>query len=586
MSRIVDFINPFMARLFGSKQDEAPVEETEQAPAAEVEQAPPPPPPKHELSFPAGHPVMELWTARCQQHGFLPQPAACLEGKSGGYEAASEHDAQKELSRLQMMINAAAGRRLKQIQPIVKAAGETNEEAAGGEEGSLSPPDLDAQASVFLSSDYLAAWLFIFPPSGEGQEIDGVMLEDALKAQNVVSGVDEKLLASLPEDEERYFQLYPIARGQPPVHGTDGRVVDLYPRVIERRVAIDEFSIADYTSLGLVHNVDENDVICKIIPPEDGVPGHTVQGQEIPARNGRPAQVPKGRNTALNEDGSELIATITGYVEFTGRHFQVKPLLDIPGNVDYSTGSINFLGDVCIHGDICSGFTVRALGSITVAGVVEACTVEAGADLIVAGGIQGDNQAIIRAQRNIYAKFIENACVYVKESLNADCLINCDVYCDGKVNVSSGRMTVIGGKIRAAQEVNAGIIGSRTECRTDIILGGQPCGSFDYDILEREIMELTQEMERTERQPESPNKLKRMGKIRMQLVVNRKKLEQISKEKDVLTEEQQQDPGVRRMVGNTVYPGTVLTIGSVVYPFTHKLHPCTATLTNGEITLI
>ena len=57
------------------------------------------------------------------------------------------------------------------------------------------------------------------------------------------------------------------------------------------------------------------------------------------------------------------------------------PALDIPANVDFSTGDINFLGDVCIHGDICSGFTVRAIGNITVGGVVEACTVEARAAL-------------------------------------------------------------------------------------------------------------------------------------------------------------------------------------------------------------
>ena len=61
-----------------------------------------------------------------------------------------------------------------------------------------------------------------------------------------------------------------------------------------------------------------------------------------------------------------LLASSSGHVEFSGRAFQVKPLLDIPANVDFSTGDINFLGDVCIHGDICSGFTVRAIGNITV----------------------------------------------------------------------------------------------------------------------------------------------------------------------------------------------------------------------------
>ena len=66
-------------------------------------------------------------------------------------------------------------------------------------------------------------------------------------------------------------------------------------------------------------------------------------------------------------------------------------MLDIPGNVDFSTGSINFLGDINIKGDVLSGFTVRAMGNIHVDGVIEAgSAVEAGGDLVVVKGILGD----------------------------------------------------------------------------------------------------------------------------------------------------------------------------------------------------
>ncbi len=226
------------------------------------------------------------------------------------------------------------------------------------------------------------------------------------------------------------------------------------------------------------------------------------------------------------------MSTITGHVEFSGRTFQVKPVLDIPGNVDFSVGNINFLGDVCIHGDICSGFTVRAMGNITVQGVVEACTVEAGRDLVVARGVQGDNQAVIRAQRSVFAKYLENSCVYAKMDLESECIINCDVYCGGGVTVRSGHSKIIGGKIHAAHEVKAGVVGSRVGNRTDIVLGGQPCEEFDFDLLTKEVQELERTLERIDRQPDSPSKISRMAKLRMQLTLNKGKLEEIRKDRE------------------------------------------------------
>ena len=172
----------------------------------------------------------------------------------------------------------------------------------------------------------------------------------------------------------------------------------------------------------------------------------------------------------------------------------------------------------------------------------------------------------------------------MKDSLHADCLINCDVYCDGDVEVRSGRMTIIGGALRAAHEVSAGTIGSQAECRTEITLGGQPCGEFEHHILLQEIEEMEREMEKTERQPDSPQKLSRMSKLRMQLIVNRKKLEQLEKEREQLAGEPAEPDG-RRMACTTVYPGTVLTIDGVVHRFESRLSPCSASLAEGEIRL-
>lgn len=568
----MEFKYSFLSRLFGTKaEDPEELEEEEHLEPPSADVPPPEKPERHRLDLPQGHSILKLRSIYSEQSGWQPLPDLTLEGP--GEPPLPEAEAQAELLRLKMLVNASANKRFDLLRAQRK------------EEGESSLPDLNAQVTVFLSKDSLTAWLLIYPPVGDGREVEASDLDRALAEQEVCWGADGELMNAVPQDPERYFRLIRVARGTAAVNGTDGRVVDLFPREEERKLTIDENNRVDYTDLHFIHNVEKDGVICRIIPPTDGIPGKTVQGKEIPAKNGKPATVPKGRNTALSEDGRALVATITGHVEFSGRSFQVKPVLEIPGNVDFSVGNINFLGDVCIHGDICSGFSVRAMGTITVDGVVEACTVEAGRDLVVARGVQGDNQAVIRAQRNIFAKYLENSCIYTKMDLETECIINCEVYCGGAVTVRTGHQSIIGGKVHAAHEVSAGVIGSRVGNRTDIVLGGQPCEEFDYDLLTKEIQELEETMERTERQPDSPSKISHMGKLRMQLTISRGKLEQINKEK-LQQSEEPQDPGIRRMTCNTVFPGAVLTIDSVTHHFNDRLSPCAATLKGDEIQLI
>ena len=440
---------------------------------------------------------------------------------------------------------------------------------------------------AFVTNDRLTAWVFAYPPVGGGKELDRGMLAKALGEKQVTYGIDNALLDALPGRPDRYFRLYIAARGKAAGHGKDGRIIDMFSRRPEQKLVVDEFNRVDYASVSFIQNAEEGDTICRIIAPTKGEEGKTVLGQDLPARDGKPAAVPKGRNTALNEQGDALVATKTGHVEFNGRTFQVKPVMDIDGNVDYSTGHINFLGDVHVHvhGDICTGFTVRAMGNITVDGVVEAAEVEAGGDLIMIKGAQGDNRAVLRASHSIFAKYLENCCVYAMEGLHADCIINCDVYCDGLVEVRSGRGTIIGGSIRAAHEVSAEVIGSRSECHTDVVLGGLPCQEFDHEVLMREIADLTEELEKTELQPESPAKFTRMSKLRMQLSLNKSKLEQFDRDLEELRENQD-NPGVRRLTCSVAYPGASVSIGPAFYRFQKETRPVVATLLDEDICIV
>lgn len=591
------FSDSILARLFGFKPEDGEEGEqksselkegTEESVQEQVQEVPVAA--ANELVLPMEHALSLLYDLREEQAGGLPAPRLRLDG----CEDLPQEELERELNRLDKQLTAVADVRIKKAVPKKEEQQPVEpkelEENVGEDEGILSEEpeipqiELDAQPFVFVSSDRLTAWLMVFPPVGTGKEIDRAALEQSLKEKGVTFGVDEGLLNRLPESRERYFCLFTVARGRAVVQGKDGYIVDYFKRSMERQIEVDEHDRVDYASLNLVQSAKEGAVICEAVPPTKAVSGRTVLNQEISGKDGKAATLPKGKNTEISQDGSKLLASQSGRVEFSGRAFQVKSTMNVEKNVDYSTGNINFVGDVHIRGDVLSGFKVKSMGNITVDGVVEAGIVEAGGDLVIAKGIVGDQDAIIRASRNVYTKYLEHGIVHVRGNLVTDCILHSDVYCDGEVQVTSGRGAIIGGRIRSARGIKANNVGSKSESNTTIILGGQPCADFERTLLLQSIEDMEEEMVKLERQPDSPAKAQRMGKIRLDLSVNRMKLSQFDKEKEKIDEKLEEQGGCRMKCG-ILYPGVSLTIGNETLQVTQETSSCNARLVDGEIRL-
>ena len=530
------------------------------------------------LELSADHPIRQLYTMRRKDVGYLPAIRICLDNDG----SLPEDLVQREKERLKTLLTSVGTARLKQIRGKNKPKKDPKKKDAAEDDGPLS---LDAMPCFFISNNKLYAWVIVLPPVNGGAELSQDMLYKAMADQRIMYGVDLRLADHLASDEAKYFNLYLIAKGKPAFDGTNGNIVDAFPRVLPRVLEVDEFDRVDYTALNLIRNVKEGEEICRLIKPTEGEPGCTVLGQEIPARSGKSVPLPKGRNTEISEDGTLLLASISGDVEFTGHSFQVKPVLDIPGNVDFSTGSINFLGDVNIRGDVLSGFTVRAMGTIQVAGVVEAgSTVEAGGDLIVVKGILGDGSTVIRSHRSLFSKYIENSTIYVRENLQTDCIINSYIYSDGEVLVRSGRGTIIGGRIWAAKKISASAVGARSECRTAVALGGLPCTNFERELVQRELKVLEMELEKLECQLDSTSKSSLLDKTRSKLTVAELKLKQLESElADLKIEADEKNKG--RLECGIAYPGTEISFGDETFRVRQESRQCVATLLHGEIVL-
>ncbi len=538
------------------------------------------------LELSPDHPLNRLYNRRRQEvNRYLPSPRLCLDEDG----VLPMELVEKEKKRLKTVLTSVCKARLKEVNNRNKqktdSKGKDGEKEGKKKEAAELPP-LDALPYFFLSADKLYAWVIVFPPVGPGEEITREMLYEALVDKEIDYGVDTQMMDHVCRDERRYFNLFLIARGKPAFDGKNGNIVDNFPRVIERVLEVDEFGQVDYTALNQIRNVKQGQEICHLIRPTEGEPGRTVLDQEIPAKSGKSVPLPAGRNTEISEDGISLLASISGHVEFTGRSFHVKPVMDIPGNVDFSTGSITFFGDVNVHGDVLSGFTVQAMGNIHVDGVVEAgSTVEAGGDLVVVKGILGDGTTTIRAHRCVFSKYIENATIHVQENLQTDCIMNSKVYCDGEVQVRSGRGSIIGGRVWAAKKISATAVGAQSECKTSVILGGLPCTSFERESVQRELKELEMELEKLECQLDSPVKSSLLGKLRIKMSAADMKMRQL--EEDLMNIKMDlEEKGGGRLECGIAYAGTEISFGSETLRLRRAERQCVAKMVCGEILLM
>lgn len=440
----------------------------------------------------------------------------------------------------------------------------------------------DEQVYLYLSCDKMGAWLMLFPPRGTGHALTVPQLQHALIQRGIIFGIDQSTLRQLPEKSDRFFQLFPIACGTLPIKGEDGQIIDYFPRTAPKQAQVAELGEADYITLNLVQNIKQGDIICEQILPTPGIAGSTVTGEVLPAQNGVPVPLPQGRNTIISEDGRYLLASRSGHMEFTGLSFQVKPVLEIMENVDHTTGNINYLGDVHIHGDVCRGFTVRAMGNIQIDGVVEASTIEAGENVVVSSGVLGQDQAVIRAQKSVFAKYLEHSNVYARKSIQADCIIDCNIFSNGTVTVCTGRGAIIGGTIRSANEVSATTVGSKAEKRTVIVLGGLPCENFEHAQILVETEALIHEISKLESQPSTPQQQSKLSKVRLDCSVAKMKLQKLNKE---LSSNLPPDPhnDHRRLICHAAYPGTVITIDHVSFRINQLETNCTIGLENGLV---
>ncbi len=358
-------------------------------------------------------------------------------------------------------------------------------------------PEYDGKMALEITEDEMKVYLTLYPPRKYGRIVEPDDVLSELQKRGVVFGIKEDVIKEAIE-KDKYNQPILIAEGIPAKDGEDAKVD--YKFRIEKEVQFeeDESGRIDFKSLDLVENVVVGQVLAVKVPATKGQIGKTVTGKEIPAKDGKDINlaVYSGKGTRLTEDGMQIVAEINGQVVYTKGKVSVEPVYEVKGDVNLETGNIVFLGTVVVWGNVEDGFSVKAAGNIEVKGNVGKAQLEAEGDIIIKQGLLGKDEAEVIAGNDIIAKFIERAkrVEAGRDVIVAEGIMHSYVDAGKRVICNGRRAIIVGGRIRAGEEVNAKVLGSPSYTPTEIEVGIDPKARQQLMDLLEEQRQLKEEL--------------------------------------------------------------------------------------------
>jgi len=287
----------------------------------------------------------------------------------------------------------------------------------------------------------------------------------------------KKLLESPAKEGEPRVGV--VASAIPPVKAIDGRVEWLLPKdqteETEGQEDGEQEGTAEpqsYYDRSAYTTINANDVIARIIEPVPGQDGRDVCGRTLACKEGRPANL-KWDETILRNSKGELIATQDGVLVRTENRITIQKKIEVDGYVDFSTGNIEFTGDLVVAKGIRDRFEVNVDGDVTVHGLIEAATVRCRGDLDAAGGMAGREQGHLHVGGNVTGKYLDNIEGHIEGDLaiNRE-VINAELTIEGNIVMPNG--SIIGGQITPVGKVHVGTLGSEATVTGKLVLGSVP----------------------------------------------------------------------------------------------------------------
>ncbi|WZL74871.1 FapA family protein [Clostridiaceae bacterium 35-E11] len=451
---------------------------------------------------------------------------------------------------------------------------------------------IDAQIEIELAKDEMEAYMWIIPPKG-GKMISQEEILETLKRKNIVFGIDYGVIEEMCNNKQ-FDEKKIIAVGKQTIDGQDGRIQYLFDTDVKIRPELLKDGKVDFKELNIIQTVKKGDCLAEVFLPTNGIDGITVTGKLLKAKSGKIVSFKKGKNVIESNDGLKLIAEVDGQPKLIDNKVTVLQVYEVHGNVDNATGNIHFTGNVVVRGNVRTGFKIECSGNVEVYGVVEGAIIIADGDIILHKGIQGQNVGKLLSKQNIVAKYMENCYANAYGKISSEVIMHCKLETKKAIEAVGKRAMIVGGEIRARNQIDAKVIGSPMATATKIEVGVDPEVKERYESLKQEREILHKNKESVTKAIELLTKLShttQLTKEKQDMLIKSVHTEKYLSEK--LTNVNETIMNLQNNLQtlangkvnafSIIYAGVRISIGNSVYYVRDHINHCTITRDNGEI---
>jgi uncharacterized protein (DUF342 family) len=439
--------------------------------------------------------------------------------------------------------------------------------------------DWENKVVIEVSENHLQAFITLVETPQDDWSFDRLVAYVLQKG--VRYRLDEEAIRQLVSNSESLKNNpWQIAQGIAPKPGEDGYIRFIYEKKDQAGPATLADGSVDYYNIRTLDNIKSHQVIAECMPPTEAVAGTSVYGEPIQGKNGIPARFKIGKNVYVNEEGTKLLSSIDGLVSTTdGGKINVFAIYEVPGDVDFHIGNIDFVGTVIVRGSVLPGFKIKANGDIRVMGNVEAADLTSDGKIEVLSGIIGLHKCTIQAGTDVRTSYMHNAKIIAKGNVFVQqSIMHCEVKAGKSVFCNSDRGLIVGGLVLAGESVVARNIGNPTSTPTLIEVGIMPEMREEWGQLRHQMKEHQESKTKTEQVIQllgqvlkatgvlPPEKRELYEKCKSTLSHLDVQIEELQQKIWVLEESMKQEKSSFVSVSGTIYNSVKLILGHKIYP--------------------
>lgn len=453
---------------------------------------------------------------------------------------------------------------------------------------------VDGYIEVTVEPDKHSAYIVIHAPKYGGDYVNIEDITDEIESRGVVFGVEDPERIQKAVNVIGCDRRITIANWKPPVNGENGYIKYHFSPDKVAKPTEDEHGDVDYKDLGLITNILRGTRIATVFEPTEGEEGYNVLGDVIEQKPGAPAKVVLGAGTELSPDGRYIVAAVDGNLVYKNGTFVVDENLTISGDVGFSTGNIDFIGNVTIGGNVFEGFKVTSKKNVTIRGTATSAEIIAGGDVSIKLGCL---QSFVECKGSFKASFCESSRIKSGGDVQANSFISCEVFAGGKI-IATGKSTIAGGSYTAIGNIEASTIGSNRYVKTDITVGNNAVltaergkATVRADKLETAVAQLTKVIDMlNEKQKQGETLSQKHEQMKSESlrtkIMTQNELKKIYARIEEIDIELSHKQNISVTCKRRFYPGTTIRIDAYTYTVTAVCENSKATILDDKIVMV